>query len=125
MSEDLTENAAGENRREHPRLAHQGKVSMNLIGGRIAKPGAIIDLSLGGCLLRMDRGIDVDVGAAVEVNLHSNFFAIRASGRICHCDERESLLGIQFTGLSPRAKRDLGELIDDLIRSSVNETASA
>jgi hypothetical protein len=67
----------------------------------------------------------ISTSAAVEVSLHSNFFTIRACGKICHCDESGTLLGSQFTGLSPRAKRDLGELIDDLIRAGVNEKAVA
>jgi hypothetical protein len=100
--------------REHPRYEFTGRASVSCRGLRALPSGAIVDLSTGGCLIRMAEPLDLDPGTEIELNLQSSYLTVRTRASIRNTSPDGTLIGIAFEGLSQRARADILTQLADL-----------
>jgi c-di-GMP-binding flagellar brake protein YcgR len=102
-----------EERRAHKRYLYIGRATIGIPEGT-RHAGTIVDLSMGGCLIRLAARAEFASHATVEVSLQSNYLAFRTMGSIRRYAEEGTLLGIAFQTIGARGRNDLRALILDL-----------
>lgn len=101
-------------RRKEPRYLCFGQVKLNRLPGAIL-PGRIIDLSLGGCLIAMQRPAPVSQGSIVELTIQTRGTALRMIGVITFVGRQAPRwMGISFEKMSKRGQLQLAEVIAEL-----------
>ncbi len=100
--------------REAPRYEFTGRALLSRRGIRALPCGTIVDLSTGGCLIRMPVPVDLDPGTEIELNLQSNYLAVRTRASIRNRSDDGMLIGIAFENLPKRARSDILEQLADL-----------
>jgi hypothetical protein len=101
-------------RRKEPRYLCFGQVKLNRLPGAIL-PGRIIDLSLGGCLIAMQRPAPVSQGSVVELTIQTRGTALRMIGIITFLGRQAPRwMGISFKKMSKRGELQLMEIIAEL-----------
>jgi len=101
-------------RRKEPRYLCFGQVKLNRLPGAILT-GRIIDLSLGGCLIAMQRPAPLSQGSVVELTIQTRGTALRMIGIITFLGRQAPRwMGISFKTLSKRGQSQLTELIAEL-----------
>ena len=109
-------------KRQYPRYEYSAEV-------RVGGPGAVVDtfmggivnLSVGGCLIRFDEPTVFFPNTSLEICLRGEQLVFRAAGDARRWLENGRLIGISFTHLSERGQVDLKELIRVLeLRSRIN-----
>ena len=100
-------------RRAHPRLPVAFIAAIYLVQCSIRYNGEVENLSLGGCLLRMERRTPLSLFTRVEVSFFHLGMPFRVAGviQVLHGSER---VGIRFLDISPRTGAKLAELMDEL-----------
>ena len=102
----------GEDRRRHLRFRCGGEAEIRSLSSCVCARGAIANLSLGGCLMQLVENHSCVRQLPVRV---------RASVRQVYPDHH---VGIEFTMLSERGKRQLKELIEELAQILRNQIES-
>ncbi len=82
--------------------------------GEQEQEGTLLDLSLGGCLIRVPNPMEFYTDTDIEVNLQSNYLAMRAIASVRRYLEGGRVVGVSFEKLTPRGRKDLIALIADL-----------
>lgn len=101
-------------RRKDPRYLCLGHVTLIRLPG-ISWTGRILDLSLGGCLIEIRSFVYAAPGSAVELTVQTGGAALRMMGKICFADKpAPGRIGISFTQLTKRGRRELATLIAEL-----------
>ncbi|MFP5235446.1 MAG: PilZ domain-containing protein [Acidobacteriota bacterium] len=106
--------AAPKCRRVHPRLECKGIVRMRLLPFGSFADGALADLSIRGCCITLEPADGGETGSAVEVLLNVKGIALRLNGSIRHVS-RSARMGIEFADVSPRKKKQIEELMSELL----------
>jgi c-di-GMP-binding flagellar brake protein YcgR len=103
----------GEKRR-HPRLGCKGAAAVIVAAGEPSIPATIVDLSAGGCrmVLRQPQYLPKDTLVELTFNVHHLSFRVRGQVRAIRSD---STIGFQFPVLSERARKQLDDLMKELM----------
>lgn len=99
--------------RTAPRFACSGTAKIDALGGLPGQPGKIRDLSLGGCLLELQKPKTFQHGSVIELTLQSRGTVFRVMGNVTERPD-QTLIGVKFLKLSTRGQLELEELIADL-----------
>jgi c-di-GMP-binding flagellar brake protein YcgR len=100
-------------RRRHPRLKLNSVATLYPINAGAKVNAQILDLSLGGCRLRLERRIPLDIRIRVEVGFYYEGLPFRVGGVIQSVHTQEEI-GIRFVDLSPRNLHRLQSLIEEI-----------
>jgi c-di-GMP-binding flagellar brake protein YcgR len=106
-----------EEKRRFRRHAHAGEVLVGLPDGGLPGIGSLINLSLGGCKIRLLRKQQFDKGTRIELWLKSSDLTFRSLGivrRRIQLDGKPWVLGVEFVDLAGRGHAHLTELIAEL-----------
>ncbi|WP_128914615.1 PilZ domain-containing protein [Granulicella sibirica] len=108
--------------RRYPRYEYSAEVKVGGPGsGNERVIGSIVNVSMGGCLIRFYEATIFEDDMAVEACLRGYHVVFRAMGVVRRRSERGYLIGISFTHLSDRGQIDLKELIRVLaLRSRID-----
>jgi PilZ domain len=125
--------AQGSDRRQSKRYDYFGNVTILSADTGATQSGLLVNLSMGGCLLKLKSpeeqmqlprletdatssgasdGFKVD--SIVEALFQVGYLPFLATGTVRRCDEDGSLLGIAFQGLSKWGRGDLQNLFSNL-----------
>jgi len=104
----------GRDRRRDRRYHCSGRVRIWDVESDFYLLGAILDLSMGGCLIQVQSPGRFELHTIVEASFQSNYLAFRTMAAVRRIDTRKRLLGISYVNLSLRGRLDLGELFVDL-----------
>lgn len=101
--------------RRSPRLACTGLAGVQKIP-RCEKPcpARIVNLSVGGCLMELQEPQCFEMGEMVELIFSVNCLPLRVQGKVRSLQSGR-LAGFQFPQLSDRVRRQLEDLIGELI----------
>ena len=108
-------------RRRHERIRLGGSVRLMLdtSDGLRTACGQIVDLSVGGCAIRVHRIIDTDLAGRVQVDVAGNSMWLPVITRWVRADSRGWTVGCEFDRLTPEKHR----LISVLLRERRRLTA--
>jgi hypothetical protein len=113
----------GEDRRRHLRFRCGGEAEIRSLSSGVCARGAIANLSLGGCLVQLVENHSFRRTEDVEMTfcVRQLPVRVRASVRQVYPDHH---VGVEFTMLSERGKRQLKELIEELAQILRNQIES-
>lgn len=111
----------GEKRR-YPRIACSGSAGVQMVAGEPVVPARIVDLSAGGCLMAFDKPQKLTEDMAVELSFHVNHLPFRMRGQTASIRSGNKI-GFRFPQLSGRTRRQLGDVMDELIGNIVKRFA--
>jgi hypothetical protein len=77
-------------------------------------PAKILNLSIGGCLMELERPLTVAIDDTAELIFCVNNWPFRVRGKV-RAIRSEKLIGFQFPQLNDRIKRQLEDLIGEMI----------
>lgn len=107
----------GEERRRHPRFQCAGKAEMRSLVSGFRTQGKVENLSLSGCKVQLSGGQEhrFHRGEKVEMTFCVRQLSLRVQASIRQMRGGESeAIGVEFTLLTERGRRQLQELIDEL-----------
>jgi hypothetical protein len=105
----------GEEQRRAPRLECTGIGGVQkLPADEPPIPARIANLSTGGCLMELRRAEEFSIDEIVELIFNVNHLPFRVRGRV-RAVRAARLIGFQFPQLSERVRRQLEDLIGELI----------
>jgi c-di-GMP-binding flagellar brake protein YcgR len=101
-------------KRRHPRLGCIGPAAVQLAEGERLIPATIVDLSAGGCrvVLRQPQHLPMDM--LVELTFAVQHLPFRVRGQV-KANGSDTTIGFQFFVLSERAKRQVEDVMDELV----------
>ena len=111
-------------RRSQPRYAVDDRATLLLLNHGLSVVAQIVELSLGGCRLRVPRELRLRELARVEVTFKVNGIAFRLSGLTRWSDGRQ-LVGIRFGEMTPRRRDELSELLGEIEAEVAAKAAQA
>jgi c-di-GMP-binding flagellar brake protein YcgR len=100
-------------RRRHARLECSGSARVYLLDEGLELPGKIMDLSLEGCLVVLQKPMALREDAVVEINFSVKQLPFRVRAQV-KVRRSQTTVGFQFLKISLRGRRQLGELIEEL-----------
>lgn len=104
-----------EEMRRSPRLQCSGLAGIQKLPATEKPcPAKIIDLSVGGCLMETERPLGLAADEIVELIFCVNHMPFRVRGQ-ARAFRTETLVGFQFPQLSDRIRRQLEDLVGELI----------
>jgi hypothetical protein len=104
----------GRDRRKDRRYHCSGRVRIWDAESEIYLLGAILDLSMGGCLIQVQSPGRFELHSLVEASFQSSYLAFRTMASVRRVDTRKRMLAISYMNLSLRGRLDLAELFVDL-----------
>jgi hypothetical protein len=104
----------GRDRRKDRRYNYSGRVRIWDAESDVYLLGAILNLSMGGCLIQVQSPGRFELHSVVEASFQSSYLAFRTMASVRRIDTRSRLLGISYINLGLRGRLDLGELFVDL-----------
>jgi c-di-GMP-binding flagellar brake protein YcgR len=107
-------------RRRNERFEPNTEVSIRHELSGPVLPGSLIDLSAGGCKLRLEEPEQFAGAEVIEVRLEANAQSFRMLGWIRHIGDQGRLLGVEFHRHGARESTILATLIEDLKSASVS-----
>lgn len=122
----VAEGLSGAERRTNSRHAVDTRASLLLINTGITMAGRILDLSLGGCQIRMEERFRVGIYVRVEAEFYLHGLPFRIAG-VSQAIVDNFTIGVRFLDLSPRRRDQLAELIaemDDTVNLPEEKTSS-
>lgn len=129
MSADYKNGQESQDERAHPRHLVHEKASVLLLGRGQKVECQVLDLSLGGCRLKLLERVNLAAGMQVEATFRIRGAPIRLTGTVRWTDHR-STLGIRFAAMSERCQQILQEVVDEIasrrtvLRAVVREEAA-
>ena len=103
-------------RRAHTRHTLNTSANSILIKTGTVLRGRVVDLSLGGCRIRLDARFDLGIFIRVETEFYLKGVALRIGG-VSQTILDQNTIGIRFLDLSDRRRRQLSDLIAELAAS--------
>lgn len=108
----------GEALRRSPRLSCSGLAGVQTLPVCDKPcPSKIMDLSIGGCLMEFERPLTLAIDEVVELIFCVNHMPFRVRGKV-RMIRSEKLVGFQFPLLSDRVRRQLEDLVGELIENA-------
>jgi PilZ domain len=104
----------GRDRRRDRRYNCSGHVRIWDTESGVSLSGAILNLSMGGCLIQVQSPGRFELHSVIEASFQSSYLAFRSMASVRRIETRSGLLGIAYRNLSLRGRLDLGELFVDL-----------
>lgn len=105
----------GEELRKSPRLQCSGQAGVQTLPAcEKPCPAKIMNLSIGGCLMEFERPLTLVMDEIVELIFCVNHMPFRVRGKV-RAIHSETLVGFQFPLLSDRIRRQLEDLVGELI----------
>lgn len=101
-------------KRRHPRLGCTGPAAVQVAVGEPSIPAAIVDLSAGGCRLVLRHPQQLPKDTLVELTFNINHLPFRVRGQV-RAIRSDSTIGFQFPVLSERARKQLDDLMKELM----------
>lgn len=102
-----------EERRRHLRFLCTGDAEIRSLVSGVATRGRIVNLSPGGCLIEPQTAARLRRHEPVEMTFMVRQLPVRVQGAVRQV-HGDGTIGVQFTLLTERGKRHLGELIAEL-----------
>jgi c-di-GMP-binding flagellar brake protein YcgR len=102
-----------EERRRHPRFEVEEQAHLQVISQDVAVPCQIVDLSSGGCRVRLKERFAAGSLTRVEISFRIRGFTFRLAGVIQWVGGRD-LLGICFNEMPERRRQELAEAIGEV-----------
>jgi hypothetical protein len=109
---EIRDEAAGNDKRLHPRYGCDGYAEVFLPQGGLLFRGRILNLSQTGCYIETAL-LDLERGTQVEVYFVTNQLQFRVLGNIAALRPKRGA-GIAFLNVSPRRALQIAILIDEL-----------
>jgi c-di-GMP-binding flagellar brake protein YcgR len=107
-------------RRRHPRVSVTGQVRLvaDTGNGIVTLSGNVVDLSVGGCAIRVYASLEANKEARLELQVGGE--RVWVPGRIMwtRARERSWIVGVQFDGLVPEKQSLLVRLVAERRRNS-------
>jgi PilZ domain len=102
-----------EDRRRHPRFQCGGEAEIRTLCSGHRAQGKIINLSVGGCLIQLEDDHNFRRGEGAEMTFCVRQLPLRVQGSIRQTYVGQAV-GVEFTVLTERGKRQLLQLIEEL-----------
>ncbi len=118
MYEDWSHKQQVSDRREYPRYACPGRVTLGVVNSLAHQSGTIVDLSGGGCLVRLQNPANFEAHATLDLNFQAGYHSFRATGTTSRHDESGCLIAILFDKVNIRGRIGLLALLTHLEGSS-------
>ena len=118
---------AAKDRRSSSRHAVDTRANLLLVKTGITMPGRILNLSLGGCQIRMEERFNVGIYVRVEAEFFLHGLPFRVGG-VSQAIVDKFTIGIRFLDMSERRRHQLAELIEEIAEAKAegfDPTASA
>lgn len=115
-------NGAREKRR-YPRIDCAGSAGVQIAAGEPVIPAKIVNLSAGGCLMVLKKPQPINQDMMVELTFHINHLPFRLRGQ-AKAVRSDTQIGFQFLQVGDRVRRQIEDLIDELIESVVKRVAA-
>jgi c-di-GMP-binding flagellar brake protein YcgR len=106
--------SSSQGRRQEVRQQYKANASISRAGTASQYQAAVIDLSSGGCLIRLLKKGDFEVDDLVDLSVQSSDISFRARGDVRQVREDGTVLGIRLQSLTARGKALIRELIQEL-----------
>lgn len=106
----------GRERRKYQRHELQTEATFYLLRPLATVEATILDLSMGGCRLRLGRRIPLDIRLRIEVGFSYEGLPFRVGGVIQAVHSKEEV-GIRFVDLSERNQQRIKSLIAEIEES--------
>jgi PilZ domain len=98
---------------ERMRLAGSVRLMIDTSGGLRTACGQIVDLSAGGCAIRVHRSIDCDLAGRVRIEIAGNATWLPVITRSVREDSRGWTVDCTFDRLTPDKARVISALLSD------------
>jgi c-di-GMP-binding flagellar brake protein YcgR len=108
--------------RRYPRIGCTGTAGIKLQAGEAFYPAKIVNLSAGGCLMVLQKPQPLPQDALVELTFHINNLPFHLQGQV-KALRSDTRVGFEFPQLAPRVRRQLEDLVDELIGNVVKRFA--
>jgi hypothetical protein len=118
MYEDWSQKHVEADRRQHPRYEYSGRVILGPVDSHFHQSGTIVDLSAGGCLIRLQRPASFALRSILEMNFQAGYHSFRATGTTTRHEEDDHLIAVKFQKIDVRGRIDLFTLLTHLEGSS-------
>ena len=109
---------AEHDQRIYPRYSCSTRVHIGGRGEKLSQAGEIVNISLGGCLIRLVEGARFSCSSDVAFSLRSSYLTFHAEGLALRITEGGLVVAVQFSTLRTADKIQLLELIRHLERSA-------
>ena len=110
------QNQRGRRQHERMRLAESVRLILDTSGGLRTAWGEIIDLSEGGCAIRVHRNIACDLAGRVRIEVDGHATWLPVITRSVRADSRGWTLHCAFDGLTPDKQGVIAALLSDRSR---------
>lgn len=125
IEDSLTRRARGlaRDNRRHPRIQCIGTAGLQIAAGEPVVPAKIVNLSAGGCMMVLQKPQRLEEDMQVELSFQINHLPFRVQGQPkgVRADNR---VGFQFVQVSERVRRQLEDMIEELIGNIVKRFAT-
>jgi hypothetical protein len=109
-------------KRRHTRILCTGNAGVQMRAGEPFYPARIVNLSEGGCLMAFEKPQSLAQDTMVELSFQINNLPFRVSGQVKGI-RSDARVGLKFPVLSERVRRQLEDLVEDLIDNIVKRFA--
>lgn len=107
---------SGADRRQHPRHDVDTRAVLYLVEVGARLPGTVLNISMGGCLIRTDNPFPTGVYRRIEVEFALQGMPLRLGGVTQGIYDRRRV-GVRFLDVSDRKRGQLAELIREVAES--------
>ncbi|MGA2832720.1 MAG: PilZ domain-containing protein [Terracidiphilus sp.] len=108
--------------RRHTRILCTGKAGIQMRAGEAFYPARIVNLSAGGCLMAFEKPQSLSQDTLVELTFQINNLPFRVSGQV-KGTRSDARIGLKFPLLSKSVRRQLEDLVEELIDNVVKRFA--
>ncbi|HZB88405.1 MAG TPA: PilZ domain-containing protein [Terracidiphilus sp.] len=112
------------NRRAHPRHPVETSVLLHMIDVGARLSGRVLNLSLGGCLIRTDDSFPTGIFRKIEAEFSVDGIPFRLPGVTQNIRERR-FVGIRFLNLSDRKQEQLLRLMREIEQSNAPDDSQS
>lgn len=110
-------------KRRYLRIECSGSAGVQLAAGEPVVPAKIVNLSAGGCLMVLEKAQPIAQDMMVELTFHINHLPFRVRGQ-AKAIRSGTQIGFQFLQVGTRVRREIEDLIDELIENVVKRIAA-
>ncbi|MFY9852655.1 MAG: PilZ domain-containing protein [Terracidiphilus sp.] len=105
-------------KRRHTRISCMGSAGIQMRTGETFYPAKIVNLSAGGCLMELQEPQSLTQDAKVELTFQINNLPFHVPGQVSGT-RAHAKVGFQFPLLSQKVRRQLEDLVEELIVTTV------
>jgi hypothetical protein len=100
------------------------RANLLLVKTGITMPGRILNLSLGGCRIRMEERFNVGIYVRVEAEFYLHGLPFRVGG-VSQAILDKHTIGVRFLDLSSSRREQLTELIEEIAEAETERASPA